>query len=386
MKAKEFGAWPPRNDFKGGQRYSANGYNKSFKKERFPSTQEYANRNLDEYHRFEGTKDFTKEPDVKKTDERQSNHSKKTDNANKMRQRVLQQAVGIVVGSTVVVTSYQAQVEERAKQQILEPTAIVVENIDTEIQPEEDILEEIEASEPIGNNEAKTSGSNKGKSGSKNSRNSSRGGGSSRGNTGNVSIAENNDELDVDEQDIDILEPEEIQDIDEDAEILPDIQQDNNEDINEDTADSDSQDPDSSDDNNSENDNADTNDLSDKGVQESKRQRHTSTSSEWLWDLDEMIASLIIKNGSGNVISSASTIPTYVEESPSCREDGKITYTATVEIDGTEYTDVKYVDLLALGHDFDSYEEIFEGGQKIIRFECSRCHEIFQIKNSIDEE
>ena len=394
MKAKEFGTRTSNDFFRGGQRYSANGYNKSFKKERFPGVQEYANKDLDEYHRFEETKDFTKEPDLQKSDERQANQSKKSENANKMRQRMLQQAVGIVVGSTVVVTSYQAQVEERAKQQDLEPTAAVVETVDIPPIVEEDILDEVIIQEEDNNEQSAVakndSGRSRGTSG-----NGGRSGGRGTGNTSsNANADANTDIKDADEQKTDVSEIEDSENIDENTETVPDIQEYNQEDNQEDNtdneyvADADEQDTTPLDDN-SETDNSEIV-IVIPSVEEVKNDtsvRHIATSPVWEWSSDKTNASYVIKASSGGVISSTPVTIISVEEPATCTEDGKITYTATINIDGKEYTDIKYEILNALGHLFGSGEEVtLEDGKKAIRFECTRCHEYFIIGNSIDEE
>jgi len=394
MKAKEFGAWPPHNDFKSGQRYSANGYNKSFKKERFPSVQEYANRDLDEYHRFEETKDFTKEPAAQKSDGNRSNQSKKTDNANKMRQRVLQQAVGIVVGSTVVVTSYQAQVEEREKQQVLEPTVAVTETVDMAV-TEDDILDEIIVQEADNSEQtaAVKSDSSQSRGGSGNGgRSGGRSGGSS---TGSSSAAANSDmaETDAQEADVqetDVPETEDFENIEENEENLPDNQEDNND--SEDVTDVDGQDINPSDDENSENDNSETETPFAEEVKKETPVVHRSSKSyAWEWDLENNSASFIIKNGSGSVTSSTEVTTEIIDEidktyPATCTEDGKITYKAKVIIGGNEYTDIKEEILPALGHSFGSGQEIIVGGKKFIQFECSHCGKHLRIGNSISEE
>ena len=380
MKAKEFGAWPPSNDFKSGQRYSANGYNKSFKKERFPKAQEYANRDLEERHRFEETKDFTKDQN-----KQQSTKSQKTENANKMRQRMLQQAVGIVVGSTVVVTSYQAQVEERTKKQDLEPTAAVVETVDVQQDLEEGILEEVTIQEPDNNEQSSVSdnngGSSRGNSGNGGSGGSSGRSGGSGGNAGTTPITSNEDNADSDAEDTELSEIEDSENMDENSETLPDDQGDNNQDV----ADIGEHDANPAGDVGSEGDNSETETTQTAETQASSRGGNTST--VWEWNSDNTGASYIIKTGSGSVIRSTPATITSVEEPATCKEDGKITYTATIKIDEMEYKNIKYEVLHALGHLFDSGEEVtLEDGKKAIRFECARCHEYFIIKTLIDEE
>lgn len=55
--------------------------------------------------------------------------------------------------------------------------------------------------------------------------------------------------------------------------------------------------------------------------------------------------------------------------------------------DAQSSTDAHYESTPALSHTFDSGTEVtLEDGQTAMQFECNRCHELFTIINSIDEE
>ena len=439
MKAKEFGAWPPYNDFKGGQRYSANGYNKSFKKERFPKAQEYANRDLDEYHRYEETKDLTKGQN-----EQQSNQSRKTENKDKQRLRMLQQVVGIVVGSTVVVTSYQAQVERREQEKATQPVAVVAELKD--IITEEAETEELEITEEVvvENGEAASSGNNsKGKSGEKSSGNgggssssssSSKGGSASSNsrnsnpsnsgnsqngnqnadasggnqNTGNTEASggsntnpSNSENSQNGNQGADDLggnqntgnteasdgsntnpsNSENLQNGNQNADASGENQNTGN------TEASDGSNTNPSNSENSQNGNQGADASDNRTTQSTTGSSSRRNSSTWEWNSDNTDVAYVVKTRSGSVISSTPATITSVEEPATCKVNGKITYTATVDINGKTYTDTRYENLPALGHQFDRGKEvILDGGHKAIRFECTRCHEYFEISTSLDEE
>lgn len=109
MKVKEFGAWPSHNVSSGGQKSSVDEYNRSLKKERYKTAQEYASKDIEEYHHYSETKDWTKESDDQES--RQDAKKRSEQKARSARQRVLQQVVALVAGSVIVVSSYQAITE-----------------------------------------------------------------------------------------------------------------------------------------------------------------------------------------------------------------------------------------------------------------------------------
>lgn len=113
MKSREFGAWPPWNVRPGGRTNSGDEYNSYFKKERAKAAPEYASRTYQEYHTQSEQKDTqTQQPQQPKL---WDSHSSKTDKLKK-RSKVLRQVVGLVVGSVIIVTTYQTQVEARTQE------------------------------------------------------------------------------------------------------------------------------------------------------------------------------------------------------------------------------------------------------------------------------
>ena len=114
MKIKGYGAWPPKNVLSGGQKAPLDPYNKALKGgERGPRADEYALSGMDEYHHYPAQKDFSAEQSDKKNDAQSKNKERQAKQARAQRQRLLQQVVGVVVGSVVVVSSYTAMAERR---------------------------------------------------------------------------------------------------------------------------------------------------------------------------------------------------------------------------------------------------------------------------------
>ena len=99
MKAKEFGAWPIRND-PGSTKRVVDEYNRSFKRERPAPPKEYACSGMDEYKEIPETKDFTKSS----TQEQKSN-SAKQDNSQQAKQRAQSQMRQNLVGKFVAVSA-----------------------------------------------------------------------------------------------------------------------------------------------------------------------------------------------------------------------------------------------------------------------------------------
>ena len=121
MKVKGFGAWPSRNVSTGGRRPLVDPFNKALKgdpynkayKKAYPPGAEYSSFGMDEYHHYDAQKDMT----AAQNDSQAAEDKKRRDQQVKersMRMRVMQQVVALVVGSTVLVTSYQAAVDKRA--------------------------------------------------------------------------------------------------------------------------------------------------------------------------------------------------------------------------------------------------------------------------------
>lgn len=113
MKSREFGTWPPRNALGADRQHLYDEYNRAFKKERPAQPKEYASSDIEEYYRVPEIKDVSGDPNEQCYEalSRISDREKNT-KASK-RQLVLRQVVGLLVGSVVIVTTYQAMAEQR---------------------------------------------------------------------------------------------------------------------------------------------------------------------------------------------------------------------------------------------------------------------------------
>ena len=105
----------------------------------------------------------------------------------------------------------------------------------------------------------------------------------------------------------------------------------------------------------------------------------------WVWDGENAV--LILQNESGETVSETPADVSAAETPAECAKPGETVYTATVEIDGQTYTDVRSEELPALGHSFGEGKEVtLDNGESAYDFECSRCHEHFTVVNSASEE
>ena len=115
------------------------------------------------------------------------------------------------------------------------------------------------------------------------------------------------------------------------------------------------------------------------------QQSSTSTVS-WRWN-DDGSAVLVLTDSAGNTISEIYADVTTSTVAATCSKAGRNTYTASAEVYGQTFTDVRYEDLPALGHSFDSGKEVtLKDGRTAMQYECTRCHKHFTVVNSIDEE
>ena len=130
MKNKEYGAWPPWNVGPGGKNKSHDEFNRAMKGGGFPRKygEEYANSNIEEYHRYSERNDSFAEQQKKKRDDPKSEEAKKSkaQKKNRIRDNLIKQVAGLAVGSVIIVTSYQARVErlERERGQDTEPAVV----------------------------------------------------------------------------------------------------------------------------------------------------------------------------------------------------------------------------------------------------------------------
>ena len=115
-------------------------------------------------------------------------------------------------------------------------------------------------------------------------------------------------------------------------------------------------------------------------------EQSSSNTVSWRWN-DDGSAVLVFTDSDGNIAAEIPADVTSSTESSTCKNEGRITYTASAVWDGQTYTDIRSETLPALGHSFDSGTEItLSDGSTATDFECTRCHEHFIIKNSVSEE
>jgi hypothetical protein len=125
MKAREYGAWPARNILSGGQHPSYDEYNREYKKVRYTSAEEYASRNVKEYHHYSEYNDLTSSND----DRKQLGSNK---NSRSSRMRVFQQVICLLAGSTIIVSTYQAMTRQ-AQAEPTTPTSVVQQDEDNPV-------------------------------------------------------------------------------------------------------------------------------------------------------------------------------------------------------------------------------------------------------------
>jgi hypothetical protein len=153
MKAKEYGAWPSRNVFSGGQQLSFDEYNREYKKVRYTSAAEYASRNVEEYHHYSEYNDTYFE----ESEKRRLDDNKSSKNSRSSRMRVFQQVICLVAGSTIVVSTYQAMNNQQQADAMPqpEPPAVVQEVEDNPV-PEEPVIPPVASVEWVWDDANKT--------------------------------------------------------------------------------------------------------------------------------------------------------------------------------------------------------------------------------------
>ena len=111
MNAKEFEAWLARNVSRGGRPNSVDEYNRAFKKERPDSAEEYASRNVKEYHYYSETKGLNSEQDEDSNDQSKSDKNKqksKQRSNSQLTRNLVSRFIGIAMGAMIVANGYQA--------------------------------------------------------------------------------------------------------------------------------------------------------------------------------------------------------------------------------------------------------------------------------------
>ena len=95
----------------------------------------------------------------------------------------------------------------------------------------------------------------------------------------------------------------------------------------------------------------------------------------WIWAEDNSTASFFIP-GVGN----AEAVVTVTEEPAGCTTEGLRTYTASVVVNGTTYTDVITEVIPAAGHSFgEAQTETDADGNITILYHCSGCDQVFEV-------
>ena len=116
MKAKEFGSWASSKMSKGGFRAPSDEFNKSFKGQQYRRYKEYASSDLEEYHKYPGTKDLTAEEEEKKQNQEQQSEESKSKNqrtknssarqsSSRITRNLVSRVVAITAGSIVLVNT-----------------------------------------------------------------------------------------------------------------------------------------------------------------------------------------------------------------------------------------------------------------------------------------
>lgn len=131
MRVNGYGVRPGNNGYSG-QKRSGDEYNRSYKQVRYTRAEEYATRDVQEYHHYPEQKDLTKEQDDKKQQQNNSknNSSKNSGSAATGGTQAIAQVVVALVGAAVIATSYQTAMAKRAEEQVEDPSSSVVQTTD----------------------------------------------------------------------------------------------------------------------------------------------------------------------------------------------------------------------------------------------------------------
>jgi len=163
MRVKGYGAYPTRNVQIGGQTPSYDEFNREYKKVRYKSAQEYACRNVKEYHHYPEYKDLTGDDDNR--DQQisvtgaalQYGTAARAVNSIIKRRRIAQQLVCIIAGSTIIVSAYQAMMNQPQPEPAPLPAVVDTDDrtddtdIDDIIPDEETTVPAEETTVPTGN-------------------------------------------------------------------------------------------------------------------------------------------------------------------------------------------------------------------------------------------
>ncbi|MBR0414476.1 MAG: hypothetical protein IJI67_05365 [Clostridia bacterium] len=119
MRVRGYGVRPPNHGYSG-QHHSGDAYNRDYKKVRYTRAEEYATRDVQEYHHYPDQKDLTKDDDDKHLDESQEK-SNKQKNKSKSRIKNIQTVMVALAGAAVITVSYQSAMAKKAAQQTDDP-------------------------------------------------------------------------------------------------------------------------------------------------------------------------------------------------------------------------------------------------------------------------
>ena len=109
---------------------------------------------------------------------------------------------------------------------------------------------------------------------------------------------------------------------------------------------------------------------------------------EWdAWDVGDSTITLKLKDAEGNVVKEIPAEIALTEEiAATCTQAGSKTYTATAQDDGKEYSDSHTDTVAPIGHKLDDGTVgTDEHGNSVIIYECSECHEKFEVTASAEE-
>ena len=119
MRVRGYGVRPPNHGYSG-QHHSGDAYNRDYKKVRYTRAEEYATRDVQEYHHYPDQKDLTKDDDDKRLDEAQEK-SQKQKNKSKSRIKNIQSVAVALAGAAVITVSHQSAMAKKAAQQTDDP-------------------------------------------------------------------------------------------------------------------------------------------------------------------------------------------------------------------------------------------------------------------------
>ena len=131
MRVNGYGVRPGNNGYSG-QQNAGDEYNRSFKQIRFTSAEEYATRNVKEYHHYPEQKDLTKDKDDQKDKlkNNQNNNAKNSGSSAAGGTQAIAQVVVALVGAAVISVSYTSAVAKRAEKQADDISTSITQTVD----------------------------------------------------------------------------------------------------------------------------------------------------------------------------------------------------------------------------------------------------------------